>query len=275
MLFVWMVLWHVYGKQNPSSLTYKTSTTEFAQLTEAYIKKNMIGVDKGIPVVRPEPNSHVFVMAEMWRWSPVLVLEVNQAYKFHISSKDVVHGFSIQPVNMNFQVYPTYDYVLEFKPTEVGEYKVICNEFCGIGHAGMIGKIVVIEKEADLRKYGYEKFKKAPVALSTEEMAKLSDVEKVNLGEQVYTLKGCGSCHTTDGSKLIGPTWKGLYGKKENVNEDGNIKAVLVDDTYIKESIHEPAKKKTVGFEKTLMPKVAMTDDELQYLTAYIKSLKD
>jgi cytochrome c oxidase subunit 2 len=73
----------------------------------------MIGVDNGIPVVRPEPNSDVFVMGEMWRWSPVLVLEVNQFYKLHISSKDVVHGLSIQPVNMNFQVYPSYDYLLE------------------------------------------------------------------------------------------------------------------------------------------------------------------
>ena len=34
MLFVWMVMWHVYGKQNPSSTTYKTSTIEFAELTE-------------------------------------------------------------------------------------------------------------------------------------------------------------------------------------------------------------------------------------------------
>src|SRR5690606_11596046 len=72
-------------------------------------------------------------------------------YKFHISSKDVVHGLSIQPVNMNFQVYPDYDYVLEFKPTETGEYKVVCNEFCGIGHHTMIGKIVVIEQEEDLK----------------------------------------------------------------------------------------------------------------------------
>jgi cytochrome c oxidase subunit 2 len=100
-------------KANPSSTTYKTSTIEFAELTEAFIKKNMIGVDNGIPVVRPEPNSDVFVMGEMWRWSPVLVLEVNQFYKLHISSKDVVHGLSIQPVNMNFQVYPSYDYLLE------------------------------------------------------------------------------------------------------------------------------------------------------------------
>ncbi|HRP57576.1 MAG TPA: hypothetical protein PLH26_16115, partial [Agriterribacter sp.] len=55
-MFVWMIMWHVYGKQNPSSTTYRTSTAEYAKLGEAYTKQNMIGVDNGIPVVRPQPN---------------------------------------------------------------------------------------------------------------------------------------------------------------------------------------------------------------------------
>ena len=103
-------------------------------------------------------------MGEMWRWSPVLVLEVNQFYKLHISSKDVVHGLSIQPVNMNFSGISILWLSIEFA-NRTREYKVLCNEFCGIGHAGMIGKIVVIEKEEDLKKYGYENFKKAPLLL--------------------------------------------------------------------------------------------------------------
>ncbi|MBS1641161.1 MAG: c-type cytochrome [Bacteroidetes bacterium] len=275
MLFVWMVLWHVYGKQNPSSITYKTSTVEFAQLAEAYTKQNMIGVDNGIPVVRPQPNTDVFVMAEMWRWSPILVLQINQSYKMHISSKDVVHGLSIQPVNMNFQVYPTYDYLLEFKPTEAGEYRIICNEFCGIGHHTMIGKIVVIEKEEDLKKYGYENFKKAPAAIKTTTNQPVSEADKILLGEQVFTLKGCGACHKTDGTVLIGPSWKGLYGKQEKVKENGETITVKVDDDYIKESIQNPSKKITVGFEKTPMPVIPMTDEDIDNLIAYIKSLKN
>ncbi len=275
MLFIWMVLWHVYGKQNPSSITYKTSTTEFSQLAEAYVKKNMAGVDNGIPVVRPEPNSDVFVMAEMWRWSPVLILEINQSYKMHISSKDVVHGLSIQPVNMNFQVYPTYDYLLEFKPTEAGEYRVICNEFCGIGHHTMIGRIVVIEKDEDLKKYGFNNLKKVIAPVTKDANQPLSEADKIMLGEQVFTLKGCGACHKTDGTVLIGPSWKGLYSKEEKVKENGKIKTVTVDDEYIKESILEPSKKITVGFESTPMPQVPMTPEEMDNLIAYIKSLKN
>lgn len=275
MLFVWMVMWHVYGKQNPSSLTYRTSTAEFTKLSEAYTKRNMIGVDNGIPVVRPQPNSDVLVMSEMWRWSPVLILQKDQSYKLHISSKDVVHGFSIQPVNMNFQVYPGYDYVLEFKPTEAGEYKVICNEFCGIGHHGMIGKIVVIEKEEDLKLYGYENLKKAPDPLTAKNDAPLSETEMALLGEQVYTLKGCGACHKTDGSSQIAPAWNGLFGKSEKVKESGKETNVTVDEAYIRESIKDPSRKITVGYENTPMPVFPVTDEEIDQLIAYIKTLKN
>lgn len=275
MLFVWMVMWHVYGRQNPSSTTYRTSTIEFAKLSEAYIKKNMVGIDKGVPVVRPQPNSDVFVMAEMWRWSPVLILQKDQAYKMHISSKDLLHGFSIQPVNMNFQVYPQYDYVLEFKPTEPGEYKVICNEFCGIGHHTMIGKIVVIEKEEDLKLYGYENFKKVPDAQPEKKGAVLSETEMALQGEQVYTLKGCAACHKTDGTSQLAPTWKGLFGKEEKVSENGKQLLVRVDDNYLRESIKSPQQKITVGFENTPMPVFPVTDEEIDQLIAYIKTLKN
>lgn len=274
MLFVWMIMWHVYGRQNPSDITYRTSTAEFGKLGEAYIRQNMIGVDKGIPVVRPKPNTDVFVVAEMWRWSPVLILQNEQSYKLHISSKDVMHGFSLQPVNMNFQVYPQYDYVLEFQPTEAGEYRVICNEFCGIGHHTMIGKIVVIDKESDLKKYGYDNLKSVPLAREVKKEGPLSESDMALMGEQVYTLKGCGACHKTDGTSQIAPAWNGLYGKEEKVRESGKITSIKVDDDYIRESIKTPQKKIVVGFENTPMPTLPMTDEEMNQVMAYIKSLK-
>lgn len=276
MLFVWMILWHVYGKQNPSNITYKTSTKEFAKLSEAYLKKNMVGVDNGVPVVKPEPNSDVLVTGEMWRWSPVMILKKNEKYNLHISSKDLMHGFSIQPINMNFQIYPGYDYVLHFTPTDAGEYKIICNEFCGIGHHTMIGKIVVIESDSDLVKYGYDKLKALPV-LNTDSVkagTPLTEEQMVAAGEQLYTLKGCVACHKTDGTTLLAPTWSGLFGKKETVTADGKTTEVTVDEAYIKESILEPQKKITKGFEKTIMPTLTVTNDEINQLIAYIKTLK-
>ncbi len=152
-LFFWMVGWHIFGKQNPSSITYQIEPREFQKLYGAFVKKYKIGEKGGIPIVKPPPEEEVFLLARMWRWDPILVLEKGKWYNFHISSIDLVHGFSLQPVNMNFMVIPGYDYVLRFQPTKVGEYSIICNEFCGIGHHLMIGKIVVVEEGEDYKKY--------------------------------------------------------------------------------------------------------------------------
>jgi cytochrome c oxidase subunit 2 len=175
---------------------------------------------------------------------------------------------------MNFQIYPGYDYVLRFKPTETGEYKVICNEFCGIGHHTMIGKIVVIEKDEDLKLYGYENFKKSITVTPVKSTEKLTEREMALMGEQVYTLKGCGACHKTDGSSQVAPTWKGLFGKQEKVIENGKEITITVDEKYINESIKTPQQKLTVGFEKTPMPVFPLTDEEIAQVTAFIRTLK-
>ena len=66
-----------------------------------------------------------------------------RSYTLHLSSMDINHGFSLYPVNINFQVVPGYDYGLKIVPNKPGEFRIICNEFCGIGHHKMVGKIVV------------------------------------------------------------------------------------------------------------------------------------
>lgn len=277
-LFVWMVMWHVVGRQNPSNTTYKTNPIEFAQLHDAYVKKNMIGMDNGIPVVKPEPGSDVILMAQMWRWSPALILKKDEWYSLHISSKDLVHGFSLQPSNMNFQVYPDYDYVLKFKPTVAGEAKVICNEYCGIGHHTMIGKIVVIESDADLAKYGYDKFSATPSASApppaSEDISTWTEEQLVKGGEFVFNMKGCNACHKTDGTALIGPALNNIYGTKVKVKEGGKAKEVTVDDDYIASSIKDPQKQIVAGFENVLMTQTGLSDNEIKQVTAYIKSLK-
>jgi cytochrome c oxidase subunit 2 len=89
-------------------------------------------------------------------------------------------------------------------------------------------------------------------------------------GQELSVNKGCVACHSIDGSAIIGPTWKGLYGSNEAL-EDGS--SVTVDDAYIKESILNPTIKVAKGFQP-VMPVLPMSDDEIAAVTAYIKSLK-
>lgn len=142
-MFVMMPLWHVVGKQNPSTETYKTTPAEFQKEADAFIAKYKVGEDKGVAVVEPPVGSDIYLVAKQWSWSPVLKLKKGATYRLHLSSLDVLHGFSLYPMNINFMVIPDYDYVLTITPTEAGEYRVVCNEYCGLGHQMMVGKIIV------------------------------------------------------------------------------------------------------------------------------------
>ena len=148
--FTFMPVYHFTGSQNPPDETYRVSADDFQMLVDGMVEKygvrdksGKIMEEEGIPVVRPNPDEPVFYQASMWQWYPVLELEKGKTYRIHLSSIDLQHGLSIQPVNLNLMILPEYDYVATITPTSSGDFRVICNEYCGIGHHSMVGKINV------------------------------------------------------------------------------------------------------------------------------------
>ena len=92
------------------------------------------------------------------------------------------------------------------------------------------------------------------------------------VGADLVLAYGCLACHSTDGATLVGPTWRGLYGTQEEL-EDGT--SVTVDAQYITESIKEPDLRIVKGFTGGLMPAtLGVKDDEIPHIIEYIKSLK-
>ena len=144
-LFLWMPYFHVFGEQNLSNEAYRVTAKSFEAKTQAMVDKYTVRkeTDAEIPVVKPPPGSDVYLLGRLWEWWPILELEEGKTYRMHISSLDYQHGFSLQPVNINLQILPGYDTVFSMTPTQSGEFGVICNEFCGIGHHMMLGKIYV------------------------------------------------------------------------------------------------------------------------------------
>ncbi|MBI4665070.1 MAG: cytochrome C oxidase subunit II [Nitrospinae bacterium] len=138
-----MPWWHVTGEQNTSQAYSKMTAVEFDKATDRFIDKYKVGEEQGTPVVAPPADSDIYLRARQFSWDPILKLKANSSYKLHLSSGDVNHGFSVFPININFEVVPGWDNLLVVTPTKAGEYTIICNEFCGIGHHTMIGKIYV------------------------------------------------------------------------------------------------------------------------------------
>lgn len=147
-LFAMMPYWHLTGEQNLSNEAYRVEPDDFAARTEAFADAYTVREegDTGYPVVRAPPGSDIYMLARLWEWWPILELEKGESYRLHLSSLDWQHGFSLQPTNINLQVYPGYEMVVTITPNEAGEFTVVCNEYCGIGHHTMVGKIYVVEK---------------------------------------------------------------------------------------------------------------------------------
>lgn len=144
-LFAMMPLWHFRGGQNVSGIRHKVEPTDYLARVERFVEDYKVGEEQGIPVVAPPAGADIYLLGRMWQWYPVLKLKKDTSYTLHMSSLDVNHGFSLYPLNINFQVVPGYDYGLRIVPNEVGDLRIICNEFCGVGHHMMVGKILVTE----------------------------------------------------------------------------------------------------------------------------------
>lgn len=142
-LSVAMPYWHFKGKQNSTGEAYAVTPTAFMERVQRFVEAHQVGELQGVPIVEPPPGSDAYLQASMWRWHPILKLRQGQTYRIHVSSTDLQHGFGLLPMNMNFQVLPGYDHVLTITPTSKGEFPIVCNEFCGIGHHAMTGRILV------------------------------------------------------------------------------------------------------------------------------------
>jgi cytochrome c oxidase subunit 2 len=148
-LFAMMPLWHWKGGQNPSGVRRRVEPAAFYRRTQEFITQYRVGEDHGIPIVAPPPGSDIYLAAMTYQWTPILKLQQGAEYTLHLSALDVNHGFNLNPLNVNFQVVPGYDYGLRVTPTEAGDFRIICNEFCGIGHHTMVGRVIVVNEKGE------------------------------------------------------------------------------------------------------------------------------
>ncbi len=107
-MFFTMVFWHIEGEQNLSNEAYRVIPEAYGEKVEAFATEYKVREegDTGIPVVHPPAGGDAYLFGRLWEWWPILELEKDQTYRLHLSSLDWLHGFSLQPTNINIQVHP-------------------------------------------------------------------------------------------------------------------------------------------------------------------------
>lgn len=142
-LFSGMYVWLAIGDQQTPIESYRIDPEVFRAEVDAFVADHQVDEINGAAIVEPPPGSDVYLQANQFAFRPVLKLQKGETYRLLVSSTDVQHGLSLQPVNLNFQVLPGYLYVIRITPDETGDFPIICNEYCGLGHHLMTGLIVV------------------------------------------------------------------------------------------------------------------------------------
>ncbi|MGH8582852.1 MAG: c-type cytochrome [Gammaproteobacteria bacterium] len=211
----------------------------------------------GLSLNDPKGQDDVLVSDEELRiplGRPVLVL---------LRGKDVLHDFYVPHFRVKMDVVPGMVTRLWFTPTVPGKYEVACAEYCGIGHHTMRG-VVLVEKEADFKTW----LAGQPTFAQTLAKAGSGD-PLVDQGRKLAQDQGCVGCHSQDGSPSVGPTWKGLFGKTQTF---ADASSAAVDETYIRQSIANPNAKVVKGY-SPMMPPYQLSDEELNALLAYIRTL--
>lgn len=215
----------------------------------------------------PPANAvEISVLGRKWVWeftyptgkkeAEELVVPVNRPIKLIMQSQDVNHSFFIPAMRVKEDVIGGVYHYLWFEPTKLGTFPIFCAEYCGTNHSGMLAKLRVVTQE----EYDDHINDRTKGEIPLEEKA-----------QQLWVNKGCKGCHTLDGSPLVGPTWKGLFGSKREF-VDGTTGTA--DENYIRESILNPNAHIVKGFQPGLMPALPATDDEINTFIAFMKTLK-
>jgi cytochrome c oxidase subunit 2 len=93
------------------------------------------------------------------------------------------------------------------------------------------------------------------------------------LGARLAEEQGCLSCHSSDGSELVGPTWAGLFNSERQL-EDGST--VTADEQYLENAILEPGEQVVAGYPNVMPAAYSfLSDEELTAIVEYIKSLSE
>lgn len=230
------------------------------------------------PMRNPPPEAmHVKAIARMWnfkfeygngKFTDSLYVPVNQPVILDLVALDVLHSLYIPAFRVKEDMVPGNEKQMWFTPGQVGSYNLFCAEYCGLEHSYMNSGVRVMHED-EFNEWLNDTTTKAPVVAE--------DVSPAELGYQVIVKNGCNACHSSDGSKLVGPSYKVEWNTMVTVNKGGTKTEVLFDEDYVRRSIYDPNAEIVDGYNKGLMLSYEgmVSEEEVNLIIAYIKSLNE
>jgi cytochrome c oxidase subunit II len=176
-----------------------------------------------------------------------LTLPIDQPVELKLSARDVIHSFWVPEWRMKKDAVPGVETNVIITPTKIGTFTVVCTELCGLGHAAMRARAVVMTRE------GFDRW--------IQEQKQAAAAAGSAQGKTLFTQQ-CGTCHTladAGTTQEVGPDLdKVLAGKSAD---------------FIRESIVNPNAEIAPGYQPGVMPEdfeQKLTAQQLDSLVEYL-----
>lgn len=151
--------------------------------TPDQLATNPVFSTPGVTMLAPG-KFQVAAVAQAFAFNPSeITLPVGAEVDFYLTARDVIHGYQIYNTNVNVEVLPGEISYLKYTFDKPGEYRIFCNEYCGISHQNMLGVIKVVSAS---------EFARANATTS-----------QISQGQRVYNTN-CAACHQANGEGVAG-----------------------------------------------------------------------
>lgn len=219
-------------------------------------------------VTPPEDAYEIRGIGSMWLWEfqyenghtsvNELHIPANRPVKVILSSNDVIHSFFVPDYRVKMDVLPNRYTQVWFEAIEPGESQLYCAEFCGALHSNMLATVYAHTQE------DFDAWLEAGDTLD-------ESIPPAELGRQLVERQGCLACHSTDGSRLQGPSFQGIFGRTTTLS-DGTT--VTNDENYLRQSILEPASQVVQGFPPIMPTYASLNDRQIDAIIEYLKTIE-
>jgi len=213
----------------------------------------------------PKGALQTTAVARMWSWSfqyqngktsSKLYVPVGVPVQVNLESRDVLHGFYLPAFRVKRDVVPGMKNHVWFVATRPGTYDIFCSLYCGTNHSVMTSQVVALPP--------------AQFEAWLEEGKAGGDAGGLALLEKF----GCLGCHSLDGTQKIGPSFKGIFGRRLTASKGGKPVQLLADEAYLRESILVPSAAVVEGFPPIMPAAAELSEAELQAIVNYLKGAR-
>ncbi len=214
----------------------------------------------------PKDALPVTATARMWSWSfryannktsSKLYVPVGRPVLVNLVSLDVLHGFYLPAFRVKRDVVPGMKNHAWFVAGKAGSYDLFCSQYCGVGHSAMVTTVEAVPEQ------------EFTAWLERQEEGSAS----AQNGLALLKKYGCLGCHSQDGSKGVGPSFKGLFNSQVPVRKNNVLITLTADEAYLRESIKKPAATVVEGYQAIMPQFPAITDVELDAMVAALKEM--